>query len=423
MDTRISQKKVILDRRNLCRSCGDKIIDFLDFDFMPLAGAFLDYSQSIECLYPMHVSFCPACTLVQIPDIVPKEILFNQNYHYFSSVTATLGNHFREYSGFIENLLCHHQNPFVVEFGCNDGVLLSKLAERKIQCLGIDASENVAEAAKRKGLDVLHGFFNEDVAGKIVDEYRAADVITGSNVFAHNDDVEEILKGVKVLLDKNGYFIVEVHYLGDLIRNFQFDFFYHEHCNYYSLHALHYLLNKFELEIVAVYPLGLHGGSIRVISQHASRGKISQSVTDFLALEKNMRLNDVQTYLEFADRIAVVKKSIRSKLLSLKAKGKRICGYGASGRAVTLLNYFQIGREVLDFIVDASPARANHLMPGIHVPIVTEREFRTEKTDVCLITAWSYAKEIIEKENLYLKENNSFIIPLPELKIIDKPTQ
>ena len=420
MEINIIQKKIDLPKHKSCRICGEKIIDFLDFGHLPLAGAFLEYRKdNIEYLYPMQVSFCPNCTLVQIPNVISKEILFNSNYHYLSSVTSTLNEHFEEYASYLQSLTGKYKDSFIFEFGCNDGVLLSKLNNKKIQCLGIDPSSNVVDVARQRGLNVICDFFNEETARNILKTNPQPNVITGSNVFAHNDDIEAILKGVQVLLRDNGYFIVEVHYLLDLINNLQFDFFYHEHCNYYSLHSIMYLLNLYNLEVVDAQRLKLHSGSIRVVAKFKSRfNKISKNVDDILELERKSNINSLQTYLEFAEMIKIFKDELVALLWDRKSLGRRIFGYGASGRSVTLLNYLGVTNEILDFMVDSSSERANHIMPGLHIPIFSPERALLEKTDVCLITAWSYAKEILIKENWYLEMNKEVIIPLPKIRSI-----
>lgn len=419
--TNIEQERMEVTKRETCRSCGTGIIDFIDFGYIPLAGAFLSESNDqTEKLYPMQVSFCPECTLVQIPNIIPKDVFFNENYHYFSSITETLNSHFDEYASFLDNLTAPFNNRVILEFGCNDGVLLSKLTDKNIKCIGVDASANVVQSAKRRGLDVICGFFGPELAGDILKDHPSSKVITGSNVFAHNDDIEKILDAVTLLLDKDGFFIVEVHYLVDLLKDLQFDFYYHEHCNYYSLHSIKYLLSRYNLEVVDVQRLTLHGGSIRVISQFRNQGKVSSNVEALLKQENDMHLDSFQTYKDFSEKIMKLKEELLTFLFEKKLEGKRICGYGASGRSVTLLNYFGVTSEILDFMVDASPARYGHIMPGIHIPIYDPERFRHEETDVCLISAWPYSKEILGKEKWYLERNNTFIVPLPFVKEITK---
>lgn len=415
----IKQISTVIHKVNHCRSCDTPINDFIDFGYMPLAGNFLPHDSKIEQIYPMQVSVCPTCSLVQIPNIIPKETLFNQNYHYFSSVTSTLNQHFEEYAKFLLDLLVNKTEALVLEFGCNDGILLDKLNKNGIKHLGIDASSNVVQAAKSRGLNVINGFFNVEMVETILKtSIKKPNIITGSNVFAHNHDVESILKATTLLLDHQGYFIVEVHYLLSLIESFQFDFFYHEHCNYYSVHSLQYLLQKFGLEIVDVQNIDIHGGSIRVLSQFADFAKPKISVQEFLEKEKQAGIHELDFYTNFAQKVELFKTDIVALLKAKKAEGKRIFAYGASGRAVTLLNYLEVGSDLLDFMVDDSPARAGYWFPGNHLPIYLPTEAPIGDTDVCLITAWSYSEEIMKKMHYYLNGQREFIVPLPTIKIV-----
>jgi len=418
MMKKIIQNSVNTTKSTVCRSCQEPIHDFIDFGEVPLAGAFLKPNATEESLFQMNVSFCPNCSLVQIPNIIPKEILFHGDYHYFSSVTSTLNLHFDKYAEYITKLLSKKDSPFVIEFGCNDGVLLSKLQKRNIKHLGIDASQNVVNYAKKQGLNATCGFFNPDIIPNLALD-KKPDVITGSNVFAHNNDIHQILEAVQQLLSPEGYFIVEVHYLLNLIQENQFDFFYHEHCNYYSVTALQYLLGQYGLEIVDLTLTEMHGGSLRVVSQFKSLNVTpSNQVKQFLDNEIIYGLNKLETYQNFTQQIDALRQELIQALKARKKEGKKIFAYGASGRAVTFLDYMGIGAEILDFIIDDSPARANHIMPGVHIPIKFADRKEIEETDCCLITAWSYSNEIMNKLSYYLDGHREFIIPLPQVSII-----
>jgi SAM-dependent methyltransferase len=411
--------------RTTCRSCGHSITNVMDFGWMPLAGNFLvsgsdENVEIIEPLYQMQLSFCSNCTLLQIPNIVPKEILFGDSYHYQSSIIETLNQHFTEYAEFLHNYLDDTDNPLVVEFGCNDGVLLSKLQKHQLRAVGVDASANVVTLARQAGNTVYEGFFNPVMAQSIVSEHGKAMVVTGSNVFAHNDDVREIIEAANILLHNNGYFIVEVHHLAELIAQRQFDFFYHEHCNYYSLRSISYLLSLHGLRVIDAVPLSMHSGSLRVIAVPSqSSHQTNHRVANILSQEYEQDLYQLETYLKFAADIALSRKQLYDELRRRKEEKQVICGYGAAGRAVTMLNYYGIGQDLIDFMVDASPLRANHTMPGVHIPIYFPTHELLEKADTIVITAWSFANEIINKEKWLLNKGKVFILPLPNVKIID----
>ncbi|MEO0531842.1 MAG: methyltransferase domain-containing protein, partial [Planctomycetota bacterium] len=255
-------------RRDTCRGClGDRLVTFLDYGNVPLAGDFIKPEQvGTESIYPMDLSFCEDCSLVQITNVVDADELFT-DYRYLSSVTSTLMGHFREYAQVLKSRLSSKENPLVVEFGCNDGVLLTPLGRLGVKAVGVDAAENVVELARGKGLDVRHGYFGGDLAGQLRQAYGPADIITASNVFAHIDDLDNVMRGVDGLLATDGTFCVEVHYVLDLVETVQFETVYHEHLCYYSLKALGSLYKRFGLAIVDAERLPMHGGAIRVFAQ------------------------------------------------------------------------------------------------------------------------------------------------------------
>jgi hypothetical protein len=431
MQAEICQKKVICYKRSTCRTCGAPLQDILDFgEEMPLAGSFISQDETlskdfVEHVYPMQVSFCEQCALVQIPNVIPKEDLFNAHYHYRSSVIGTLQHHFKQYAEVIGNVL-HSQTKsshtqYVVEFGCNDGVLLAHLRDLGIKAIGVDASANIVELGRSQGLDIINGFFNTQIAVEIAQEHGKASVITGSNVFAHNDDVTDILDGAKVLLDDHGYLLIEVHYLGALIEQVQFDFFYHEHCNYYSLHSLQYLLDLNSFDCVDAEIVPMHSGSLRVYAMKKDHaGEKTKRYEELLQEEKKAGLNSLYAFNTFIQKVHQAGSDLVAVLRAYKAEGKIICGYGASGRSVTMLNYYGITSELIDFMVDASPLRAGHYMPGLHIPIYFPEKERLEQADICLITAWSYQEEIVKKEDWMLEEGKHFVIPLPKVEVLGK---
>ncbi len=332
-------------RRSTCRAClGTSLTSFLDYGSVPLAGDFLPQAfVGRERLYPMDLVVCHDCSLVQILNVVAAEELFT-DYRYLSSITSTLTDHFRTYAVFLQQCLADEPEPLVVEIGCNDGVLLSPLKELGIRAVGVDAAENVAEIALKKGLDVVHAFFCHAVAKQLRAGHGTANVITASNVFAHIDDLDEVLKGVDCLLADDGTFLVEVHYIADLLEKFQFDTVYHEHLCYYSLHALQHLLGRFDFVPVDVQRLPMHGGAIRVAFQRTAAARVQPSVADLLDFERQTGVTSVDTYQRFGAQAQACKASIRKFVTQRRSSGRTISGYGAAGRATILLNYCGLDR-------------------------------------------------------------------------------
>ena len=387
---------------------------------MPLAGNFVFPSELDDvALYPMDLAVCLDCSLVQILNVVDPEVLFT-DYRYLSSVTQTLTRHFREYAALLHEEILPPTDPFLVEIGCNDGVLLAPLKQYGVKVLGVDAAENVIQLTRQRGIDVIHGFFGLPIAEAIEKEHGKADVITASNVFAHIDDLDGVMRGVDRLLSDEGTFVVEVHYVADLLRTFQFDTVYHEHLCYYSLHALQVLYRRFGFSIVDVHHLPMHGGAVRVFARRSERvhGNAKPVVRKMLEEELGLGIDKTETYKEFGRQVERYRDNLAAFLLARKKSNRTLSAYGAAGRATILLNYCKLDRSRVEYIVDESSFRVGRCVPGAGIPIVSRSVLSERPTDDCLITAWNYRDEIVGKEPAYLDRGGCFIMPLPKMEII-----
>ena len=407
-------------RRKTCRACGSRRVrPFLDFGRMPLAGNFLLKSEvGHERAYPLRISLCHDCSLVQVLDVVSPKIVFG-DYRYLSSVTSTLRTHFERYAADLARELRGVGDPFVVEIGCNDGVLLKPLQDRGIRVLGVEPAENVAKVARGRGLEVLNGFFDEELSERIRREHGPATAVLANNVFAHIDDLKTVVRGIVNLLRPGGIFVFEVHYLRELLRLMQYDFFYHEHLCYYSLTALVPFLERHGLHVYDVKPISIHSGSIRVHARRSdARPRPTGKLVSMLSREHEERIGTPSTYGAFAQRVASHGVAFREALTKLRSEGKSVAGYGAPGRGNTLLGYAKIDRGLLPFIVDASPSRYGRFTPGTHIPILPVDEFRNHPPDVGLMLAWSYHREILSKETAFVRGGGRFLVPLPRLRFV-----
>ena len=383
---------------------------------MPLAGDFLSESQvGKEKYYPLRIFICLNCNLVQIIDLIDPSKLF-KDYRYTSSIG--LKNHFEGYARYIKNKF-FHKDSFIVEIGSNDGVLLEPLKNLGFRVLGVDPATNIVQIARSKGLDTINDFFTLDLAKKIKKQYKNADLIIANNVLAHIDDMDSVFKGIEYLLSKEGLLVFEVHYLISLLSKTQYDFFYHEHLNYYSIEVLSKYLKKFDLEIFDVNLVKNHGGSIRVFVKRFNNKKFlkTKRLSKLLLSEKKYFKNN--TYLRsFIKKIDKQKSNLIKLLINLKAQNKRIIGYGSSGRANTIINFCGINKEMLDYIIDASPERSGRYTPGSHIYINNPDILKHDKPDYILLFAWTYSKAILDKEKEFLENGGSFIVPLPNIKVI-----
>ncbi len=396
-------------RRDNCRGCGSKkLLQFLDLGMMPLAGGFLANKEAAakEQLYPLPIHICQDCSLVQILEVVDPEILF-QDYSFSSSTIAPLVKHFEEYADWIHNRL----NPqTVLEFGCNDGVLLAPLEKLGIKAIGIDPSGNITEVGRQKGLNIITGYFNDLSAQDIVAKFGPVDVVTGSNVFAHNNEPEKILKGAKTVLKPNGHLSLEVMYAGDMLETLQWDTLYHEHLTFYSLHSISKLFNKFGFKVVDAVRIPMHGGSLRVVATQNQNQQTSTDYQAIVAYEEKMRISDPETWNTFG-QLSFRKINIVKETFGALSKTKKIWAYGAAGKATMWIN--ACGMNYLGAVVDASPFRAGKLIAGTHTPVVFPEEFKNNPPDHMFVTAWNYADHIKTKENWF---KGIWSVPLPDLR-------
>jgi len=407
-------KKGKFSTRSTCRLCDSKDLKvFFDFGMMPLAGDYLKFDQiGEEFFYPLALHKCNSCSLVQVLTVIESQVLFS-DYRYLSSVG--LKEHFNNYATEVVDVF-NLQGKQILEIGSNDGVLLAPLKEKGVHVLGIDPAANIAHIANSLGLTTLVDFFGLSAAIKIEKEYGKMSAIFANNVLAHIDTMDDIFKGIKYILASDGVLIFEVHYLVDLIKKVQYDFFYHEHMSYYTLTSLIPFLNRFDLEVFDVKKVPIHSGSIRlyVKFKNNSQIKISLRVRKLLKTETVFfGKNDV--FENFAKKVFKSKTDLISLLSILKKQNKKIIGYGAAGRGNTLLNYCGITTSQLSYIVDSSPERYGRHTPGSHIPIVPPSLFHDDAVDYVVLLAWNYTRMIIKKEGVFKAKGGVFIIPLPRV--------
>lgn len=408
-------------RRSLCRVCSsERLSCIVDYGDMPLAGDFrYGDVESKSAFYPMDLYFCEECSLVQIINVISADVIFD-DYRYLSSVTNTLKEHFKSHAEYLHSQLDRPDEALIIEFGCNDGVLLGPLKSLGISSVGVDAAENLIEQCKTKGYDCHHGYFNQEMGRLLVKKYGLADLVTASNVFAHIDDIHAVMAGVDCVLKPDGKFVVEIHYIDDLIELNQYDTVYHEHLCYYSLHSLERLFSQYGFVISDVHRHSLHGGSIRVTAARSSFKDlvVSSTVPALLKHERESGFLDFSFYENFGRSFNSHKENIYSLVKNLVDDGKTVCAYGAAGRATMLLNYCRLDRSLISFVVDESPSRIGRQVPGVNLPIVSRDVFHENPTDFCLITAWNFEEEIRSKETKYIESGGCFLLPLPVIRKI-----
>ena len=407
-------------KKNTCRWCWESNLSkILELWNMPLAWWFLKSEEiSIESKIPLDLYFCNNCNLVQICDVVDPEKLFKK-YFYISSVIPQLAKHFAEYYNFLKtNYLT--SNSKLLEIWCNDWVLMQNfLNDKDITVIWIDPSENVCKLANEKWINVINNFFTNNSALNLHNEFWDFDVVTWSNVFAHVDDIIDIINGAKTLIWDKWVFIFEVHYLLDLMKDFQYDTIYHEHLTYYSVIAAKKIFELQWMKIIDVIHLDMHWWWIRVVTcSKESVRLVKDSVQSFIVNEIRLWLNIESTFNNFWEKVKAHKNNLNNLLSDIKAQWKTIVWYWAPWRWTILLNYCWIDNKILDYIVDLSPLRKWMLMPWVHVEIVDPKVARDNPPDYFLVLAWNYIDSILEQEKELINKWVKFIIPFPEIKII-----
>ncbi|MFP3867924.1 MAG: class I SAM-dependent methyltransferase [Desulfobacteraceae bacterium] len=403
----------------ICRSCEQPQLEtFLNLGRTPLADRLLTQEQlkDPEPTYPLEVAFCNNCGLVQILETVPPEVLFCDDYPYYSSFSPALLNHSRENVLDLIESRRLDSNSLVVELASNDGYLLKNYVEHGIPCLGIDPAEGPAREAEKLGVPTLCKFFGQELAQQLRAEGRSADVIHANNVLAHVANTHDFIEGIGILLKDDGVAVFEVPYVKMLIDHCEFDTIYHEHLCYFSVTALDYLFRKHALFLNKVKSLPIHGGSLRLYV--GKQEAIDDSVRSFRADEVSRQIDQPVYYRDFAAKVSRLKDSLLNCLIRIKNNGGTIAAYGAAAKGSTLLNYTGIGKEYIDFVVDRNVYKHGRYMPGKHLPIYATERLLEARPDYVLVLAWNFAEEIMQQQQAYHQRGGRFIIPIPELKII-----
>lgn len=404
----------MLKKNTVCRDCGSSELHlFIDVFDQPPANAFPVARDEEESYFPLKAYVCEECQLVQLTDVVDTDTLF-QNYVYFTGGAGlTTPDHFARYAEDMIQRFGLTADSRVVEIGSNDGLLLRAFKERGVtHVLGVDPAENVAAYATSQGMETLPEAWSMEVARRIRDTRGLADVIIGNNVVAHIDDHADLFTGVRELLAPQGVFIFEAPYLVDMFINLSFDTIYHEHLSCLALRPIKRLVESLGLEVIDIELKKVQGTSMRVYVARIGAHEVSERVAAAIAREEDLGMHTIEAYQKLALKIEERKQEVREILATVKSEGKKIAGYGAPAKGNTLLNFFDIGPETLEYLTEELPLKIGKFSPGKKIPVVDMKEARKNPPDYFLMLAWNYEESILEREKSLREGGVKFIIPI-----------
>lgn len=406
-----------------CLVCGHGGVQlFADLGHTALANNLTaEPAPAGEPHYPLRVGYCPRCWHVQLLDRVPPAAMFTE-YCYVSSASSTLREHLGSLAATAAARLHLGPDELAVDIGSNDGTLLAALGrlQPSARLQGIDPAANLAALARAAGVSTEVAYFNLDSARMLMSRHgRRARLITATNSFPHIPELDSYLAGVAALLAPGGRFVVEAHYLGDLLDQLAFDTIYHEHVSYWALGPMRHALRRHGLDVVDVERLPVHHGQLRAWIGHAGEVTPTPAVAALEQAEIAAGLRSPATYTRFAERLETLARQLREAVAGVWASGQRLAGYGAPAKAATLAAYCKLGPREIAWIADRNPLKQGRYLPGAGIPIVGCERLATDRPDVLLLFAWNFAPEIMAQLDSFRRAGGRFLVPVPEPRLVD----
>ena len=385
----------------ICKVSKKKIEPLMSFGKMPIANGFIEKKDfDKEFYFDMEVGFSESLSLFQLNDHPKPEAMFNEKYPFFSGSSEYMKKHFQNYADFIKkNYL--KTNFKIIEIGSNDGTLLKNFLNSDANLIGYEPSKNVAQKALKDGIPTLNEFFNLENVKKQKKYIGSTNVICASNVICHIPDLDDLIKSVDLLLDKDGVFIFEEPYLGSMYEKTSYDQIYDEHIYMFSVSSVEKIFNLYDFVLVDVQKQMTHGGSMRYIIKRKGSGSKSENLKKYFEYEKNYKIDSKESSLLFKKNCENSKRLINEKLKKFKFNGKKICGYAATSKSTTILNYCNIGPDIINYICDTTAEKINKFSPGMHIPIFDMKHFYNNQPDCIYLFAWNHKDEILKKENKF----------------------
>jgi methylation protein EvaC len=404
---------------NKCLICQTSIQPFISFGRMPIANGFLRPEEfATEYFFDLQVAFCGHCGMVQLLEQPAREQMFNEHYAFYSGTSQGMKIHFQAFAERVMGDYLGSADPFVVEIGSNDGIMLQNFALRKIRHLGIEPSANVADVARQKGIQTACAFFDEILAGRIVREHGQADAFLGANVMCHIPYLHSVIEGIKILLKPEGIVMFEDPYLGDVIEKTSYDQIYDEHVFLFSVTSIRHLFEMHDMEVIDVAPQETHGGSMRYIIARRGARPVSPQVSAYLKREEEMGLGQPAVYERFRMNCETSRDALMTLLTDIRNGGKRIVGYAATSKSTTIINYCGIGTDLIEFISDTTPVKQGRYSPGAHIPVRPYEEFMSRYPEYALLFAYNHAREIMAKEQKFIASGGRWIVYVPKVEVL-----
>ncbi len=408
----------------VCRVCHAEYEAFHSFGPMPLANGFLTPVQiTHEYVFELKVGFCEQCGMVQLVDQPDREKMFHEKYAFYSSTSQHMQRHFGKFARSVCDAYLTDGDPFVVELGSNDGIMLSNFSDWGIRHLGVEPSSNVADVARARGIRTVTEFFDESLAERIVETDGPAHAILAANVMCHIPYLHSVAAGIRRLLAPKGVLVFEDPYLGDIVEKTSYDQIYDEHAFYFSINSVSRLFAAHGLEVIDVCPQTVHGGSMRYTIAHKGAHPVAAAVIYQRAKEEALGLIDASTFRQLSANIERSRDELMRLLTSLKQQRKRVVGYGATSKSTTVTQYCGITPELVEFISDTTPIKQGKLSPGAHIPVRAYDEFSRNYPDYALLFAWNHAAEIMEKEQAFAQAGGQWITYVPRVQVFKQPAR
>ena len=400
-----------------CKFSGQRLKPFMSFGRMPLANGFLlQKNFTKEYFYEMKVGFNKKYSLFQLDSHPNPSSMFHKKYPFYTSSSKFMIEHFKKYAKWVKKYL--KINSKIIELGSNDGTFLKNFKNSKIDAIGFEPSKNVHDFAKKNGINSINEFFSIKTTSNLVEFKNNTDLICGANVICHIPNLKDLFGAVNQLLSENGVFIFEEPYLGSVFNKTSYDQIYDEHIFLFSANSIDKISRVMNLKLIDVIPQKTHGGSMRyVLCKKNSIRKISKNVHKIIKKEKKQNLDKEKFCIQFKKNCERSKKNLRNKLIELKKNNKKICGYAATSKSTTILNYCKISKDLIDFITDTTKEKIGKFTPGTHIPIIDHKFFIKNKPDVAVLFAWNHKDEIFKKEKKFKALGGKWLTFFPKIKL------